>query len=155
MARENQSGVPSGRAMTCTFTAVFAVFHRVVGSSARIRSIGIRAAVNDAVVAFTDPGEGFLETGCPAGQHVQGLVDVAPGGGLGYPETGPELRERLVLPQVHQREKRLLEAAELAPAGVAGLAVLVQQPGDMLDELMRDIEHGRIWKPSGPLRSPM
>ncbi|MER7600308.1 hypothetical protein, partial [Streptomyces hydrogenans] len=51
---------------------------------------------------------------------------------------------------MHQGEKRLLETAELAPAGVAGLAVLVQQPGDMLDQLMRDVEHGSIRKPSGP-----
>jgi hypothetical protein len=99
-------------------------------------------------------GACFVETGCPAGQDVQGLVDVPPGGGLGYPETGSELRERLVLPQKEEREQRLLEAAELAPAGVAGPAVFVQQPGNMLNELIRDVERGRIRKPSGPLRAP-
>lgn len=85
-----------------------------------------------------------MEAGCPAGKDVQGLVDVPPGGGLGYPETSSELRERLVLTQVHQREQCLLEAAELAPSGVEGPAVLVQQPGDMLDELMWHVERGRI-----------
>ncbi|TVP35668.1 hypothetical protein A3L22_30350 [Streptomyces griseus subsp. griseus] len=107
------------------------------------------------MIALTETGERFVEARRPARQHVQGLVDVTPGGGLGYPETGAELRERLVLPQVHQGEQRLLETAELAPAGVAGLAVLVQQPSDMLDQLMRDVERGRIRKPSGPLRSPV
>ncbi|SDN68765.1 hypothetical protein SAMN05444921_13364 [Streptomyces wuyuanensis] len=43
-----------------------------------------------------------------------------------------------------QREQRLLEATEFAPADVVGPAVLVQQPGNMLDELVRDVEHGRI-----------
>ncbi|MFF7443033.1 hypothetical protein [Streptomyces sp. NPDC008122] len=49
-----------------------------------------------------------------------------------------------------QRQQRLLEAAELAPAGVAGPAALVQQSGDMLDELMRDVEHGRMRNQQGP-----
>ncbi|GEC05275.1 hypothetical protein SSP24_29300 [Streptomyces spinoverrucosus] len=46
--------------------------------------------------------------------------------------------------QMDQREQRLLETAELAPPDVTGLAMLVQQPGNMLNELIRDIEHGRI-----------
>jgi hypothetical protein len=40
-----------------------------------------------------------------------------------------------------QREQCLVEAAELAPADVASLAVLVQPSGNMLDELMRDEWH--------------
>ncbi|GFH67526.1 hypothetical protein Srut_40400 [Streptomyces rutgersensis] len=47
-------------------------------------------------------------------------------------------------------QQRLLEATELAPAGVADLAMLVQQPGHMLDVLMRDVEHGRIRNQQGP-----
>lgn len=62
----------------------------------------------------------------------------------GYPETRSELRERLVLTQMNESEQCLLEATELAPAGVACQAVLVQQPGNMLDELVRDVDHGRI-----------
>ena len=106
--------------------AVPAMLHRVVRLVRTDPVDGNQGAVNDDVVTFTEAGEGFMEAGRPAGQHVQGLVHVAPGGGLGYPETGSELRERLVLPQVHQRKKRLLEAAELAPTGVVGLAVFVQ-----------------------------
>jgi len=53
--------------------------------------MGIRAAVNDDVVAFTEADEGFVEAGRPAGQGFQRLVYVAPGGGLRYPETGSEL----------------------------------------------------------------
>ncbi|MBB4980447.1 hypothetical protein GGE06_001355 [Streptomyces sp. SFB5A] len=92
-----------------------------------------QGAVDDDMVALAEAGEGFMKAGRPGSQDLQGLVDVSPGGGLGYPETGSELRERLVLPQMDQREQRLLEAAELAPAGVAGPAMLVQKPGDMLD----------------------
>src|ERR1044071_6834349 len=75
-----------------------------------------------------------------AQEAVQGLVDVPPGRGLGYPESGPELRERLVLAQMDKGEQRLLEATELTPAGVAGPAVLVQQPGNMLNQLVRYVE---------------
>lgn len=52
---------------------------------------------------------------------------------------------------MHQREQRLREAAELVSAGVAGPAVLAQQPGHMLDKLMSDIERGLIY---GTNRSP-
>ncbi|GHJ96249.1 hypothetical protein SNE510_57680 [Streptomyces sp. NE5-10] len=134
---------------------VLAVFHRVVRLVRAHPVDRDQRAVDDDVIALIETGERFVEARRPAGQDVQGLVYVPPGGGLGYPEICSELRERLVLPQVHQREQRLLEAAELAPAGVAGLGMLVQQPGDMLDELMSDVERGRTRKPSGPLRSPV
>lgn len=49
-----------------------------------------------------------------------------------------------------QREQRLMEAAEFAPACVAGPAVFVQQPGNMFDELVRDVERGRIRNQQGP-----
>src|SRR3954447_16121672 len=87
--------------------------------------------------------------GAQGGQNVQGLVDVPPGSGLGYPEPGPELRERLILAQMDKGEQRLFEATELTPAGVAGPAVLVQQPGNMLNQLVRDVEHGRIRNQQG------
>ncbi|MDQ0904848.1 hypothetical protein QFZ22_000833 [Streptomyces canus] len=97
-----------------------------------------------------EAGEGFMEAGRPGGQHLQGFVDVPPGSGLGYPESGPELRERLILAQMDKGEQRLLEATELTPAGVAGPAVLVQQPGNMLNQLVRDVEHGSIRNHQGP-----
>lgn len=69
---------------------------------------------------------------------------------LGYPETGPEPRELLVPTQVNESEQGLLEAIEIAPAGAACPAMPVQQPGNMLDELMRDVEHGGIRNQQGP-----
>ncbi len=134
---------------------MLAVLYRVVRLIRADAADEDQGAVNDDVVAFTEADKGFMKAGCPAGQDVQGLVDVAPGGGLRYPETRSQLGECLVLPQMDQREQSLLEAPEPAPAGVTGLAMLVQQPGNMLNQLMRDIEHGRIRKPSGPLRSPV
>src|SRR6476620_1932019 len=99
-------------------------------------------------LAQTD--QSFMQTWRPGGKDVHSLVHVAPGGGLRYPETDTELRERLVLAQVDQREQCLVEAAELAPADVAGPTVLVQQPGNVIDELIRDVEHGSIRNQQGP-----
>lgn len=44
-----------------------------------------------------------------------------------------------------------MEATESAPTGVACAPVFVEQPGNMLDELVRDVEHGRIRNHQGPL----
>lgn len=67
-----------------------------------------------------------------------------------WPFGSTELSQRKRrLTQMNESEKRLLEAAEFAPAGVAGPAVFVQQPGDMLNQLVRDIEHGRIRNQQG------
>jgi hypothetical protein len=129
---------------------VLAVLHRVVRLVRTDPVDRDQRAVNDDVVAFTEAGECFVQSGRPGRKDAQGLVDVPPGGSLGYPETAPELGERLVLPQVDEGEQRLLEAAELAPTDVADLAVLIQQPGDMLDELVRDVERGRIRNQQGP-----
>ncbi|MBB4987553.1 hypothetical protein GGE06_008526 [Streptomyces sp. SFB5A] len=134
---------------------MLAVLHRVIRLVHADPVDRDQGAVDDDMVALAEAGEGFMKAGRPGSQDLQGLVDVPPGSGLGYPETGSELRERLVLPQMDQRDQRLLEAAELTPAGVAGPVVLVQQPGNMLNQLVRDVERGRIRKPSGPLRSPV
>ncbi|MGX1480773.1 UNVERIFIED_CONTAM: hypothetical protein RKD50_009581 [Streptomyces canus] len=127
-----------------------AVNHRVVGLVRADPVDGDQGAVNEDVVALTEAGEGFMEAGRPGGQNVQGLVDVPPGSGLGYPKSRSELRERLILTQMDKSEQRLLEATELTPAGVAGPAVLLQQPGNMLNQLVRDVEHGRIRNQQGP-----
>jgi hypothetical protein len=99
---------------------------------------------------FAQPDQSFVQTWRPGREDVQGLVHVPPGDGLRYREAGAELGERLVLAQVDQREQCLVEAADLAPAGAAGPAVFVQQPGNMLDELARDVERGRIRNQQGP-----
>jgi hypothetical protein len=44
--------------------------------------------------------------------------------------------------QLGQSEQNLLEATEIASTGVACASVLVQQPGNMPDEPVRDVEHG-------------
>lgn len=130
--------------------AVLLAFLRVVRLIGADADGGDQRAVNDDVVALTEAGEGFMEAWGPGGQHLQGLVHVAPGGGLRYREPGAELGERLVLAQVDKREQCLVEAAELPPAGVTRAAVLVQQPGNVLNELMRDVERGRIRNQQGP-----
>ena len=130
--------------------AVPLVFLRVVRLIGADAIGGDQCAVNDDVVALTEAGEGFVEAWGPGSQHLQGLVHIAPGGGLRYREPGAKLGERLVLAQVDQREQCLVEAAELPPAGVACAAVFVQQPGNMFDELMRDVERGRIRNRQGP-----
>src|SRR5438128_12094816 len=43
-----------------------------------------------------------------------------------------------------QRQQSLLEAAQLPPACAKFTPSGVDEPGDMLDQLVRDIEHGRI-----------
>jgi hypothetical protein len=77
--------------------AVLAVFHRVVRLVRADAVDGDQSAVNDDMVALTGTGEGFMKAGSPGSQHLQGFVDVPPGGGLRYPEPGVELGERLVL----------------------------------------------------------
>ncbi|AJF68594.1 hypothetical protein SVTN_33900 [Streptomyces vietnamensis] len=130
--------------------AMPAVLYRVVRLVRADPVDGDQGAVNDDVGAFTEAGEGFIKAGRPGSQNVQGVADVPPSGGLGYPEAGSELRERFVLAQMDKGEQCLLEAAELASACVAGPAVFVKQPGNMLDELMRDVERGRIRNQQGP-----
>lgn len=117
VARENQRGAVRG-SVDLHIHAVLAVLLRVVRLVRADPVDGDQGAVNDDVVALTEAGEGFMQAGHPADQNVQDIVHVPPGGGLRYPETGSELRERLVLTQMDQREQCLLEAAELAAAGV-------------------------------------
>ena len=142
MGRENQGRCAVSCSDDLDVHAVFLVLLRVV-RLIRVDSVGgNQRSVNDDVVALTEAGEGFVQAGSPGGQDVPGLVDVAPGSALGYAETGAELGERLVLTQVDQGEKSLLEATEPAPTSLACATVLVQQPGNMLDELAEDVQHG-------------
>ena len=65
------------------------------------------------------------------------------------PKPAPSWGERLVLTQVDQGEKSLLEATEPAPTSLACATVLVQQPGNMLDELVGDVQHGWLRNQQG------
>lgn len=91
---------------------MLAVLLRVVGLVRADPVGGDQGAVDDDVITLAEVGEGFLQDGRPRSQNIEGLVDVSPGGGLRYPETGSELRERLVLAQVAKNEQRLLETIE-------------------------------------------
>jgi hypothetical protein len=102
------------------------------------------------MVAFTEAGEGLLQARRPGREDVQGLVDIAPGGGGRDAEASRELGERLVLAKVGQCEEILLEAAESSPWRVQFTPSGVDEPGDMLDELVRDVEHGRIRNQQSP-----
>lgn len=71
--------------------AMPAVLHRVVRLTRADPVDGDQHGLNDDVITLTEAGESFMETGRPARQHVQGLIGVLPGGGLGNFETGSEL----------------------------------------------------------------
>lgn len=117
--------------------AVLGVLRRVVRLVRADAVDGDQGVVDDDVVAFAEDGERFVGTGRPVGRDVQGFVGVLPGGGLRHPVIGSGLGERLVLPWMGRCEQSLLGAPGPAPAGVTGLAVLVQEPGDVLDRLVR------------------
>ena len=99
---------------------------------------GDECAVDDDEVAFAQPDEGLVQAWHPGGQDFECLVDLAPGRRLRHPEPGTDLCERLVLPQMGQRQQRLLEAAQLPPARAKFTPSGVDEPGDMLDQLVNE-----------------
>ncbi len=128
------------------------VFLRVVRLIGADAVGGDQCAVNDDVVALTEAGVGFMEAWGPGGQHLQGLVHVAPGGGLRYREPGAELGERLVLAQVDKREQCLAEAAELPQRMLRARRC----PYSSQATAQRANAGRRAWQdtePTGPLRS--
>jgi hypothetical protein len=74
-----------------------------------------QGAVDDHEVAFAEACQGLAQTRCPRRQYVQRFVDVPPGRCLRHSEPGPDLCERLILPQKREREQGLLETAQLPP----------------------------------------
>lgn len=79
--------------------------------SVRIRSAGIRAAVDDDEVALAQSGQGLVQAR----------------------RSGRELGERLVLPRVGQCEESLLESTEPSPRRVQFTPSNVDGPGGMPD----------------------
>lgn len=61
-----------------------------------------------------------------------------------YVEAGRQGGQRLVLPQVHQYEQGLAQVAELPPPRTAFTPSCVEQPGNVLDQLMRDLACGAV-----------
>jgi hypothetical protein len=92
------------------------------------------------------PPQGLMEVGSLVGEHVDGLVEVAVGGGLGDPERMAVAGDLRPVPEPRDHEHRL-EPAGQRPAAFsrpAGFTFLAQQSGDVADEFQRDVEHGRI-----------
>lgn len=124
--------------------AVLAVFLGVV-RLVRVAAVdGDQRAVDDDEVPLAQADEGLLQAGRPGGQDLESLVHVPPGGRGGDPEPRRELRQRLVLAQMHQRQQGLLKAAQLAPPRAAFTPSGMDQPRNVLDQLMRDVERGTI-----------
>ncbi|GHG23890.1 hypothetical protein GCM10017667_69230 [Streptomyces filamentosus] len=97
--------------MTCTFIPCLRCLMEQYGSSAAMRSMGIRAAVDDHVVALAQAGQGLVRARCPGREDVEDLVDVAPGCGCRDAEAGCQGGQGLVLPQMDQHEQGLPGAA--------------------------------------------
>lgn len=111
---------------------------------------GDEGAVDNDEIALAQSGQGLVQARRPCRENVQGLVDVPPSRRGRDAETGRELGERLVLSEMGQGEQRLFEATELSPGRVQFTPSGVDEPGDMLDELVRYVEHGRIRNQQGP-----
>ncbi len=104
------------------------------------------------------PGQARLDdaVGSRCGQAVG-----APRCGTREPEWGSvrpcdDLDAHAVLPvcfvpaQMRKGEQGLLESAQLPPGRSEFTPSSVDEPGDMLDELVRDVGHGRVQNRQGP-----
>ncbi len=143
-ARENHSGVPSGRAMASRVHPVPLVLLAVV-RLIRGDPVGRdRRPAGDDEVSFTQPDQSLTQARGPGGEDLERLVHVPPGRGDGDTETAGDLLIRLVLPQIRQDQQGLLETTQPPPRRLQLTPTGMDQPREMLNELVRDIEHGRI-----------
>jgi len=122
---------------------VTAVFHRVVWFVRRDAVGGDQSAVEDDE-AFRRLAQGFAQGRGALGEKAGRLAHVPAGGGGGDAEPGGDLGQGLVLAQVHQDQQGLPEAAQPAPAGVQFTPSGVDEPGNVLNDLVRDVEYGSI-----------
>jgi len=99
-------------------------------------------ALEAAVAGYEELG--FRVT--PGGEHADGLVEVAVGGGLGDPQALPDQRYVTALPEPHQREHGLIGAAQRPAAGPGATVdpLGAQQGGEELRQFGGHVEHGRI-----------
>lgn len=130
--------------------AVSAVLHRVVRLVCSDAVDRDRRAVHDDEVDLARTGQGLVQAGCPRGENVQDLVGTASGSCLWDTATDAELGECLVLPEMGQGEQGLWEAARFPPRRVRFTPSGVDEPGAMLDQLVRNVEHGSIRNQQGP-----
>lgn len=84
------------------------------------------------------------------GEDLDGLVDISAGCRGGDAEPGSYLGECLVLAQMSQGKERLAEATEPSPRRVQFTPSGIDEPGDVLHDLMRDVEHGTIRNHEAP-----
>lgn len=123
---------------------VLAVLLRVVRFIGGNAVGGDQGAVDDDEVALAQHGQGLAQAGRPRRENVEGLIDVAPRSGCGDTEAGRQGGKRLALAQVHQHKQGLLEASQLPPPRTAFTPWCVDEPGNVLDQLMRDVDRGTI-----------
>ena len=88
----------------------------------------------------------FVQVGSAGGEHPDGLIEVAVGGGLGDSQALPDQRDVAALPEPHQREHGLISAAQRPGVGpsTAGNALGGQQLSQERHQLGGHVEHGRI-----------
>jgi hypothetical protein len=91
-------------------------------------------------------GQRVVQVGGAGGEHADGLVEVAVGGGLGDPQAPAGQRDFAALPEPHQREHRVVGAAQRPGPGpgAAGEALGGEQLGYERHQLAGHIEHDRI-----------
>jgi hypothetical protein len=115
-----------------------------------------QGAVQDDVAGALgqSPLEGLAQLRGLRGQHLDDLIQVAVGGGLGQAEPGAQPRDAHLVPEPGQPEQRLPVAAQ--PAGVFPgpdlAAAGSQQPGNEHDQGNRNIESGTIGDHAEPFR---
>lgn len=123
---------------------VVAVLHRVVRLIRRDAVGGDQGTVEDDEPLRRQFAQRGIERGGVLGQEVGGLGHIPGGDRGGAPESGCHLGERSVRAQVHRDQQSLVEAAQPAPTRAQFTPSGVDQPGNVLDDLVRDVEHGSI-----------
>src|SRR5690348_6704137 len=130
------------------------LFALLAGLLARAPVGGDERAVQDEVgnPLPGGPVQGLAQRRGLRGEHVDGLVLVPVGGGLGDPEAGAQAADVRPVPEPGQREDRLLPAGQgTGPGPGAELpAMLRQQARYEGRQLERDIEHDTIRQHAEP-----
>ena len=96
--------------------------------------------------------QGLVQRGRPRGEHLDGLVLVPVGGGLGDPETLAQPADVRPVPEPRQGEHRLLPAGQgTRPVPGADLAAVSgQQPGHEHHQWQRDVKDDTIGQHAEP-----
>jgi hypothetical protein len=109
-----------------------------------MRSVAISVPSRTTNPAGGSSRKASCRVGGALGEEVDRLVHVPTGGGGGDAEPRSVLGQGLVLAQVHQDQQSLPETAQSAPARVQLTPSGVDEPGNVLNDFVRDVEHGSI-----------